>query len=284
VAETLVFTVDAPPSLTAAVERVRASATPRLEQELARAGLLVPSPVRVTLIDEDDPRARSTPRSVAGRAFGTSDIEIFPTRVTSYPYDSLESVVRHETVHLALNLTAELRPLPRWFHEGVAVSVENGWRLDDRVRLRLAMIGTRQIGIDALDRMFDSSSSEEVTRAYLLAGALASDLREEDGASLPGRIAARVAEGLPFPRAFENIAGESPDAAAARAWSRYTRWVEWIPIATSSLVLWLGILGVAAGAFVARRRRRARIRRQWELEDEEDRNRLSSPPDTPHVS
>ena len=56
-------------------------------------------------------------------------IVVFPARAGAYPYDSLESVVWHEVVHLALSAPAGNQS-PRWFHEGVAMSVDKGYRSD----------------------------------------------------------------------------------------------------------------------------------------------------------
>ena len=121
------LTVEAPASLAPVANRVSRMDRQQLSDALARAGLKIPPHIRVTLIAEDDPGARAIPRWIVGLASGQRDMVIFPERIGSYPYDSLESVVWHEVVHLALSAQAGDRPLPRWFHEGVAMSVERGW-------------------------------------------------------------------------------------------------------------------------------------------------------------
>ena len=124
------------------------------------------------------------PGWIVGRAFDSSDVVIFPARVGSYPYGSLESVVWHEVVHLALSAQAGDRPLPRWFHEGVAMSVEKGWGVTSQVRLLLATGG--HPGLADLGRLFDSEAQLETASAYLLAAALVSDMRRRHGAAAPG--------------------------------------------------------------------------------------------------
>jgi hypothetical protein len=91
-----------------------------------------------------------------GRAFGAEQIEIFPDRVSSYPHDSLESVVRHEIAHLALAARAGGRPLPRWFHEGVAVSVDRSWNVGTHLRLLLAAL--HRPAIADVARLFASTA------------------------------------------------------------------------------------------------------------------------------
>lgn len=258
------MTVVAPASLEPAARRIRQLDAQPIAEVLQLAGLELPPRVDVTLVSADDPGASTIPAWFAGFASGVSDIVIFPNRVGSYPYDSLESVLRHELVHLALNARAGGRPLPRWFHEGVAVSVESGRRIGDRFLLTVAAFSGPPL--DDVTRLFASNARPDTAEAYLLAAALVDDLRRVHGAALPGRVAARVAAGVPFARAFELETGETPALAADRAWRSYRRWTRWLPIVTSASALWGLILALAFVAFFVRLSKRARRRRQWDDE------------------
>jgi hypothetical protein len=260
--------VEAPASLARVADRVRDVDRQQLAGALARAGLSIPPRIHVTLIPENDPRARVIPVWIVGLASGSHDIAIFPERIGSYPahpYDSLESVVWHEIVHLALSAQAGGGPLPRWFHEGVAMSVEKGWRLTSQVQLLLAA-GSNP-GLSDLGRLFDSESRPETASAYLLAAALVSDVRERHGAATPGAIVDRVARGEAFAHAFALETGETPHEAAAQAWQVYRRWTSWIPVMTSASSLWFGIMALALVAFLVTRRKRRRRRHQWDQEE-----------------
>jgi hypothetical protein len=258
--------VTAPAALDAVAARLRGVDPRSLSTALATAGLEVPHTIRVTLVDERDVRAGHLPWWIAGFATGTEDIVIFPARVGSYPYESLDSVLRHEVVHLALTVRAGGRDLPRWFHEGVAVSVETGWTLGSD--LRLLASARRGPGMDDLARLFASDTSYGNADAYRLAAALVTDLRERYGAAVPGRIAARVAGDISFARGFELETGETPDAAAARVWRQYRRWTAWLPVVTGESAVWTAILLLALAAFVTQVHRRTRRRRQWAEEEE----------------
>jgi hypothetical protein len=259
------LTIDAPASLAAAADRIRAIDRDRLDLDLRRAGLQLPVHIDVTLIADADPRARNVPRWMVGFAFGERDVVIFPERVLPYPYDSLESVFRHEVAHLALTTRAGDHAVPRWFHEGLATSIGGGWGMSGQLRLLVEML--RRPGTDELAMLFASGTEEANAQAYGLSAALVADVQRRHGSDAPGHIAARVAAGLPFRRAFELETGESPDAAAARAWAFYRRWTRWLPALTSGTAVWAAILALAATAYVARRRRRLRRRRQWDEED-----------------
>jgi hypothetical protein len=260
------LTVEAPPQLTGVAARIEAVDMARLEADLRRAGLALPERIAVTLIPDDDLRARTVPRWIVGLAFGSSNLAIFPGRVLPYPHDSVESVFRHEVAHLALDARAGGRELPRWFHEGVAMSVDTGWGMDGRFRLLFEM--ARDPGTADLARLFASRAQPDAARAYGLSAALVADVRRRHGPAVPGAIAARVAGGASFASAFAIETGETPDLAAARAWSTYVRWTPWLPALTSGSAIWTLILALAGAAWIARRRARARRRRRWEEEDE----------------
>lgn len=261
------LTIDAPPSLRATADRIRAIDLDALDQALRRAGLERPDGVRITLLPEDDARVRAVPGWIVGFALGDSDIVIFPGRVLAYPYDSLESVVRHEVTHLALNAAARGEALPRWFHEGVATSVDAGWGISAQVRLAAALV--RDGRTARLDRLFAIETESAMQQAYLLSAVLVSDLRRRHGDDVPGAIVRRMAAGAPFGEAFAAETGETPDAAAATAWAAYRRWTAWIPAMTGASAAWAFILVLAFVAYAVQIRKRWRRRHQWDDEDSE---------------
>ena len=263
-AAAVTVSVSAPPSLEWAANRVR-SVDPRpLGEALARAGLEYPRTIHVILVSEDDPRASSWPRWIVGMAEPPADILVFPGRTTRYPYDSLESVVRHEVAHLALTQRARGRPLPRWFHEGVAVSIETGFGFGDQARLFTSMVS--RPGIGDVGRLFASGSEADSSRAYLLATALVVDVRRRHGPDVVGAIAEGVGQDLSFDQAFANATGETVAEATAVAWAGYLRWTRWILALDRLVSTWTLVLLLAVVAFVVQRRRRARRRKRWEDE------------------
>jgi hypothetical protein len=134
-------------------------------------------------------------------------------------------------------------------------------------RLQLVLAAGGSAGLADLERLFNSATGPETATAYLLAAALVSDLRQRHGAAVPGAIVDRVARGVGFAETFARETGETPDEAAAGAWQIYGRWTSWIPVATSTFSIWIGILLLAVAAFLATLRKRWRRRRQWDQED-----------------
>ncbi len=265
-AQTWTMIVEAPPALAGAARELERLNPAPLAQALERAGLPTPERIRVRLLTNDDLRARTVPMWIVGQASGTSDMVIFPERISSYPYGSLETVFRHEIVHLALNAAAGRGRLPRWFHEGVAVSIESDWGVADTLRLLLAAVGGPDVS--EVSRLFESDNQPEAVEAYLLAAALVDAVRRRHGAAMPGAITAGVARGLSFDEAFARQTGETPDEAAAAAWATYRQVTAWLPVVTSVRAVWTLILALAFLAFVVRLKQRVVRRRQW-ADDEE---------------
>jgi hypothetical protein len=261
------WSIAAPPSLGGVAARIARLDHATIAHRVSAAGLPMPQRVHIVLVAGDDPVARQSPPWVVGNASGADTIVIFPDRVGSYPYDSLAAVVTHEIAHLALTARAGNRPLPRWFHEGVAVSVESGWGIDSQLRLLWAAL--RNPALDDVERLFASASQPAATTAYALSAAVVEDIRRRHGRAVPGAIAARVAAGTAFDEAFRAVTGESPAQAAVSAW-RFSQGLRWIQAFTSGASLWGIILALATLAFVLRRRQRQGQRRKWEMEEGEN--------------
>ena len=257
-----------PSSPAAAASRIRAIDLTRLAADLGRVSLELPPRLEVALIPERDARASGVQPWIVGLALEPDGIVVFHERVLPYPYDSLESVFRHEVAHLALSARAGGQPLPRWLHEGVAMSVDRGWGAAGQLRLLIEMTGSPATA--DLTRLFGSGAQSDTARAYGLSAALVADLQRRYGPHAPARIAGRVASGIPFPRAFELETGDTPDEAADRAWRGYRRWTMWVSAVTGETAIWGFIVTLAIVAAVVQTRRRARRRRQWDQADSVD--------------
>lgn len=261
----LSFDGASPPAL---ASRIRAIDLTRFGAELGARGLEIPPRLDVTLLSESDDRARSVPPWIVGLAIEPTGIVIFHERVLPYPYESLESVFRHEVTHLALSARAGGQPLPRWLHEGVAMSVDRGWDTRGRLRLLLEMTGNPATG--DLTRLFASASQPGTAQAYGLSAALVADIERRHGKAAPARIAGRVALGIPFTTAFEQETGDTPDEAAEGAWRAYRRWTTWVSAITSDASIWGVIVTLAIVASIVQARRRSRRRARWDQQESMD--------------
>ena len=219
-------------------------------------------PINVILAAEQTNLARNTPIWIAGFAqTGSSTIVLFPARTPSYPHDSMEALVQHEVAHILNGRAAGGRAVPRWFHEGLALAAERASRFTDQTRLAIAVVASRH-SIRAIDAEFDSSSGA-AARAYAVSGAFVRDLLNRYGSQTPARLLRRLSDGTNFDAAFVAATGVTLDE-AERAFWRDSWWYQVIPFATSSLVIWTGIMFLALLAVRRRAERRAALRARWE--------------------
>ncbi len=221
--------------------------------------------IRVVLLDERSPAARAAPAWVAGYAdAAASTVVLFPERVPRYPDSTLEELLLHELAHVLIDRAALERPVPRWFHEGLALVAGGPWDLRDRSRLSLTMLRDARVELAELDRRFADPGA--VASAYALAGALVRDLLARHGSDLAARLLSRMRAGATFEQAFRAVTGVAPEEASRSFWRRHTLWYRWLPVLTSSATLWIGVTLLALAAIRRRRRRDAERLAGWEDE------------------
>lgn len=267
--------VEAPAALEPTARRLRALNPGQIESAMRLVGLEEPGPpIRVILAPEGSEAAERVPPWVSGYAFGEMGvIVLLPQRVPSYPDSSLDDLLRHEVAHILVARASGGRPLPRWFHEGMAMIAGLSWGFDDRSRLTLALLADRPVSLADLDGRFQGTQAE-VNRAYAISGAFVRGLFETYGPRAAPEILAGVGRGLSFEDAFRAATGDSLAEAEESFWGGQTFWYRWVPVLTSSVTLWLLITLLALWAIRSRRRRDAAIRRGWE--EEEERLRLAA--------
>ena len=273
--------VQAPPSLARAAERVRSVEPGRLLDAMRLVGLEDPGPPIQVLLGPEGSDLAMVPPWVAGYAFGEEGvIVLLPARSPSYPDSSLEELLRHEVAHVLVARAAGGRPLPRWFHEGLAMIAGLSWGLDDRSQLTLTLVGDGEVSLERLEQEFRGGRGD-VRGAYAMAGAFANDLLRRHGDDAAARILAEVARGLSFEDAFRSATGSSLAEAERAFWRRQTFWYRWVPLLTSSVTLWLLVTLLAIWAIGKRRARNAALRRMWDEEEERRLAEIAIDPDEP---
>ncbi len=245
-----------------------------LEPALQRTGLEEPGPpILVLLAPESSPAARSAPPWVSGYANGTSGVVVLmPARTSRYPDGGLVPLLQHEVAHVLIARAAQGGEVPRWFDEGLAMASSREWAFGDRARVALAVLTDARLPLARIDAAF-AGGTGEVGSAYALARDLVRELLARHGQDAGARILARVARGERFKEAFLQATGESLAAFETSYWSERTLWDRWVPILTSSALLWGGISLLALLAFQRRRARDLVILGRWE---EEERERLAA--------
>jgi len=261
----------APAEMAAYAERLDRVDRRRIAAVMRLVGLADPGgAIRIVLAPEGSEIANASPAWVAGYTRGRGGvIVLFPERAPSYPHDSLEELLQHEIAHVLIARAAAGRPVPRWFHEGLATTAEHVWGFGDRARFVYEVARRGSVPIPELDALFDGSRGSVIV-AYSLAGAFMSEMLVEHGSDWPARVLARVAQGQRFGEAFRSVTGVSIATASDGFWRRHRLVAVWLPWATSPSTMWSVITLLALLAIVQVRRRRTARRLQWEMEEGPD--------------
>ncbi len=262
------FIFEAPESLEPLAARLEESNPASLQRIMDLVGLEHPGPtIRVILAPNDSQPAKDAPAWMSGYALSqASTIVLLTDRVLTYPNDSLNDVFLHEIGHILAHRAAGGHALPRWFDEGLAMMTVRSWDFEDRARLVWAMVSGKEISLDNLNALFVQDDAS-VRRAYVLAHAFTQDLLEHTQRDVHKKILAKVKEGLSFPEAFAHVTFMTLSQAEENFWNRQTLWDRWIPVATSSGMVWLTITALAFWVWRKQRQRNAAIKQQWREDD-----------------
>jgi hypothetical protein len=264
------ISIYAPPHLEHVRSAVAAVSPERIRRVMQLIGVSGGDPITVSIADAQSSLVHDVPEWVAGYALGSAGVVVLiPSRTHRYPYDTLEETYLHELAHIFIDRAAGHRPVPRWFHEGVAVMAGRAWRLEDHGRFTAEMITTRPVDLDTLNFWFRGDAGR-VRSAYVIAGNFMRDLTLRSEHPLIAEILQFVQRGEPFDQAFFLATRMTPDRAFDDFWSRYRLTHRIIPILASSVFLWLLITLIALAAFRRRRERDAEKRQEWEEEEEDD--------------
>jgi hypothetical protein len=260
--------VEAPERYAAVADRLERLPPERFVPAMGMIGLeRAGAPIRVALVTEAAPEARSSPLWVAGYAYGAlGRIVLFIERTPAYPDGSIEALLDHEVAHVLIARAAAHHPVPRWFNEGVSMVAGHAWGIADTSRLTLAAITASGLTSAELEAMFKGDSGE-VQRAYAVSGAMVRDLLRRYDRQAVARTLGGLRLGLGFEEAFLRATGATPSRFEAAFWRRHSFWYRWVPLLGSSVTLWFGVTLLALLAFRRRRRRDAEIRARWELEE-----------------
>jgi hypothetical protein len=124
--------------------------------------------------------ASGMPKWVAGVAHSsTGEIMIARHGPDGSP-TNLESLLKHEMAHVALNRATAGAEVPRWFHEGMAESFEGGISFARSQTLAGAVFGRGVPDFDTLEEMFHGEG-QDVAAAYAASRDFVNFLRDRDG-------------------------------------------------------------------------------------------------------
>ncbi len=245
---------------------------PKMEKDF---GITLNEKVNVFLISDlkkhpDLPFLDAEPEWASGSAYPSNYLMVIRTnKLGRYPELDITSVFVHELSHIFLHHALKDSPVyvPTWFNEGIAMLEARKWGMRDSYELASTLIIGSYIPLSDLRGRFPRESYE-ARRAYVESFSFLTYLAENYGESLIWLVISRMKEGHSFNESFFMVFGQGLRRVEEKWISQVMFWYRWIPVATSSITLWIGVTLLFILGYV---RKRSRARRTLEEWDEEDR-------------
>ncbi len=263
-----------------AVSRQIARAAPAVVAQVAARLDLPPPPEMLIVVTGDPPRSAAdeqrlglsgVPPWAAGIAEASSGrIVLFVRQAAAYPHRDTNGLLAHEVTHVLLEASVPRGVrIPRWYHEGLALSSERATSLEDALELAWSLAWSRPLPLLALE---DDWPVGEADARAAYAQALSMVTMAERTAPPGGarRLVTRLRAGEPFDRAFTIAYGLDPEVLAS-LWYREARWRYLVRPAFWAALSFNGLLGVLAlvAVVIGRARRRRRLA-EWDERERQE--------------
>jgi hypothetical protein len=180
-------------------------------------------------------------------------------------YD-LETIVVHELVHCAILRAARDVDIPRWFHEGVAMTLAGQISFEEQVALSHAVLAGRLLPLSSIDSV-NLLSPAGAALAYSQSHAAVLFLVDKYGIDVIGLIVEAAAETGHFDKGVMEALGLTPDELALLLANAIRQRYGLAFIFGDLAYVWLMVLAVAVVAFFAVRRRKRKRKAAMEREE-----------------
>ena len=180
----------------------------------------------------------------------------------------LAEVLRHELAHLALSDAVAGHYVPRWFNEGLAIHESGEVPWARRMALADASLGRRLVPLTELDKGFPADRYE-VNIAYAESADFVSFLLRDADRVRFGSLIERVRAGTAFDRALDDAYGTDLRKLEYEWRMEVSRRFGMVPALTGGGLLWTFVVGLAAVAWVKRRKRAKEKLERWATEEAE---------------
>jgi hypothetical protein len=201
-----------------------------------------------------------------GGALGRDTIVIPVDRTSAFYRNDLQQIILHEMVHCALARAWGILHIPRWFHEGMAMSLAGDINFEEQVILSRAIVLHTLVPLDSMEHL-NRYSFARAQIAYSQAHFAVQFLLTTYGYDLIPELLAASRKYRRFDAACRSVFGLSEKELDVLLKKEMTRRYRLIFILTDYAFLWIGILLLAVVAFIATRIRNRKKRLAMELEE-----------------
>jgi hypothetical protein len=202
----------------------------------------------------------------AGCAFPDRGVIVLRNPITAPDPLHMEDVVVHEIGHVAAGRVLSGVHVPRWFHEGIAMTLAGEWRLPRSSILAGASASGGLIPLDELAVVFPAGAADAML-AYSESFYAVRFLMEEAGPATPAEVLFGIAAAGSFEKGVEGLSGRTLQVFERDALASFRGRFGWGVFVSRWNVMFvvLALLLLVGGA--TRLARSRRMMREWELEE-----------------
>jgi len=250
--------------------RILEVAAGRAAAVAAAAGVDSLGPVAIFIASTDQEFSALTYSGVpdwgAGCAFPDRRLIVLRNPVTAPDPLHMEDVIVHEMAHVAAGQALNGVRVPRWFHEGIAMSVAGEWRLPRSSLLAGAGPSGELIPLGELRGAFPGSGAGAML-AYTESFYALRYLMSESGNATPAELLSAIAAAGDFDAAVRSLTGRDLAALERDAVGSFRRRFGW-PVLLTRWNVGFAILALILIVGGSLRLRRYRVRlREWAEEE-----------------
>ena len=234
------------------------------------AGLVELGPVVIYVASTDEEFRALTYGGVpdwgAGCAFPERGVVVLRNPVAAPDPLRMEDVIVHELGHIAAGRVLKQVHVPRWFHEGIAMTLAGEWRLPRSSALAAASASGDLIPLDELAVAFPVGAADAML-AYSESFYALRFLMEEAGPATPAEILSAIAVAGSFEAGLRVLSGRTLEDFERDALASFEGRFGWGVFLTRWNVMFGVVTLFALIGGAARIVRSRRLLREWEAEE-----------------
>ena len=201
-----------------------------------------------------------------GGALGRDTIVIPVDRPSAFYRSEMERIILHEMVHCALVRAWGVLHIPRWFHEGMAMSLSGEINFEEQVILSRAIVLRALVPLDSMEYL-NRFGFTRAQIAYCQCHFAVQFLLATYGYDLIPELLKASRSSRRFDTACRNVLGLSEKEIDAIVHKELASRYHLVFLLSDYAFLWIGILLLAVAAFIATKMRNRK--RLMAMEQEE---------------
>ena len=175
-------------------------------------------------------------------------------------------MLAHEYTHLVMAERVAYRPLPRWFDEGMAMTVSSEWSWSDNLAMSQAAVFGQYVPLNEIERVNRFSESKAHV-AYAESYLTVKYLFDEYGVNAVNLLLDRLEAGDSIDSALRQSTGSNLEEFQAEVWATFEPQFNLLSLFMDTIYFWvvLAVILIVGGVLNLRKRRKL----YQQLEDDE---------------